>query len=67
MTNRDSTPGAHPAQDIQTAQNLGVAPEKHRRIRPFKRSPAPIRGPVRVIWWGSSEMLGTNPEGAQTI
>ena len=58
---------AHPAQHVQPAQNLGVAPEEHRRVGLLQRCPPPIRGAVRVIWRGPWEMLGPDPQGAQTV
>ena len=68
MTNRRLHPRrAHPAQHVQPAQNLGVAPEEHRRIDLLQRCPPPIRGAVRVIRWGPWEMLGRDPQGAQTV
>ena len=68
MTNRRLHPRrAHPAQHVQPAQDLGVAPEEHRRIGLLQRCPPPIRGAVRVIWWGPWEMLGCDAQGVQTV
>ncbi len=50
ITNSDFTPEARmPAQLVQAAHDLGVAPEEHRRIGFLQRCPPPIRGALRVI------------------
>ena len=68
ITNRRLHPrGAHPAQHVQPAQDLGVAPEEHRRIGLLQRCPPPIRGAVRITRRRPREMLGPDPQGAQTV
>ncbi len=59
--------GAHPAQHIQAAQDLGVAPEEHRRIGLLQRCPPPIRGAVRIARRRPREVLGPDPQRAQPV
>ena len=58
--------GAHPPQDIEALHDLGVAPEKHRRIASLQRCPAPIRGTVGITRRRPREMLRADPQGARS-
>ena len=53
--------------EFRYAENLGVAPEKHRRINIFQRCPPPIRGTVGVARRRPREMLGPDPQRAQSV